>query len=235
MGNFSTEQLFNVAGLTGVVLYLGSYALLQLGMLRGNGYAYATLNLCAASLVLLSLTVAFNLSSAIIQISWVVISILGIARLAWINRMVRFSDEDRAFLAHIFPDMPSPIARSFLDCGTWIDADEGALLLEEGEPVRNLFYIAHGEVAIMSGGELIGTVEAGLLGEMNVLSGGPASASVEVVKAARLFVISGTTLSRMAARDSDFRIFLENGMSSDTGRKLMRANQRLSTLTGDRA
>lgn len=234
MENFSTDQLFNVAGLAGVVLYLGSYALLQLGMLRGNGYAYATLNLCAASFVLLSLTVAFNLSSAIIQIAWVVISILGIARLAWINRMVRFSDKERAFLADIFPDMPTPIARSFLNGGTWIDADAGALLLKEGAPVRNLFYLAQGEVAIMSGGEPIGTVETGLLGEMNVLSGGPASASGKVVKAARLFVISGPTLQNMVSRDAEFRIFLENGMSSDIGRKLMRANQQLSKQTGAR-
>ncbi|SUZ32000.1 hypothetical protein ROE7235_01751 [Roseibaca ekhonensis] len=235
MGNFSTDQLFDAAGLAGVVLYLGSYALLQLGVLRGNGYAYATLNLCAASMVLLSLTVAFNLSSAIIQISWIVISILGIARLVWVNRRVRFSDEERGFLADAFPDMPAPIARRFLDSGTWIDAEAGGQLIEEGEPVQNLFYLARGKAEIRSGGKPISTVESGLLGEMNVLTSGPASASVVVVNAARVFVISGDTLRRMAARDSEFRILLENGMSSDTGRKLMRANQRLSTMTGDRA
>lgn len=86
---------------------------------------------------------------------------------------------------------------------------------------------------IRSGDQSIGAVETGLLGEMNVLSGGPASASVIVVKAARLFMISGSTLQRMAARGSEFCILLENGMSSDTGRKLMRTNQRLSKLKGD--
>jgi predicted tellurium resistance membrane protein TerC len=92
----------NTAGLAGVVLYLGSYALLQSGILRGSSYTYAILNLCAASLVLLSLTVAFNLSSAIIQASWVVISVLGIARLIWINRRMRVTDGLRgnAFWVH---------------------------------------------------------------------------------------------------------------------------------------
>ncbi len=230
MESFSTDQVLNVAGLAGVVFYLGSYSLLQLGLLRGNGYAYVILNLCAACLVLLSLTVAFNLSSAIIQTSWVVISILGIARLAWINRRVRFSNEEQDLLERVFPDMPTPIARRFLDRGTWIDAEQDALLLEEGEPVQNLYYLASDQVRIKSGGRAIGTVGSGLLGEMNVLPGGPASATVEVEDKARLFVISGETLRRMIARDAEFRILLENGMGRDTGRKLMRANQRLSAL-----
>ena len=126
--------------------------------------------------------------------------------------------------------MPPPIARRFLDRGNWIDAEAGAVLLEEGEPVLNLYYLADGHAQIGSGGQVIGLAESGLLGEMNVLSGGPASATVQVVSAARLFVISGPALQRLAARDSDFRILLESGMSRDTGRKLMRANQRLSSV-----
>jgi len=228
---FTSDQLLNGAGLAGVLFYLGSYALLQLGLLRGNGYAYAILNLVAASLVLLSLTVAFNLSSALIQMSWVVISIFGIARLMWINRRVRFSDEEQALLDTVFPDMPTPIARRFLNRGNWVDAESGALLLAEGEPVVNLYYLADGKVQVISGGQPIGTVGNGLLGEMNVLSGGVASASVTVLDPARLFVISGDTLRRMVARDPEFRILLENGMGRDTGRKLMRANERLSTLS----
>ncbi|TVP70234.1 MAG: cyclic nucleotide-binding domain-containing protein [Rhodobacteraceae bacterium] len=230
MGDLSAEQLMNMAGLAGVVLYLGSYALLQSGILRGSSYTYAILNLCAASLVLLSLTVAFNLSSAIIQASWIVISMLGIARLIWINRRVRFTAEEKAMLQDVFPDIPRAVARRFLDRGNWIDAEEGALLLGEGEPVANLYYLAKGQVNVNSGGQVIGKAKSGLLGEMNVLSGGPASASVMAATPARLFVISSEALQRFAARDSDFRILLENGMSRDTGRKLMRANQRLSAL-----
>lgn len=235
MESFSTTQIFNAAGLAGLVVYLGSYSLLQMGVLCGNGYAYATLNLCAASLVLLSLTVAFNLSSAIIQISWILISIFGIARLGWINRTVRFSSEEGQFLQNVFPDMPTPIARRFLNGGNWINAEEGDLILTEGDPVLNLFYLAVGEVLVKSGGEIIGTVEDGLLGEMNVMSAGPASATVEVRSPARLFVISGAILRRMVLRDPEFRGLLENGMGRDTGRKLIFANQRLSAKSPETA
>lgn len=235
MESFATAQILNVAGLAGVVLYLGSYSLLQLGLLSGNGYAYALLNLCAASLVLLSLTVAFNLSSAIIQISWILISIFGIARLVWISRTVRFSPEERRFLQSVFPDMPTPVARRFLDRGNWIDADEGVVILTEGDPVLNLYYLASGEVQVTSGGQIIGTVEHGLLGEMNVISAGPASATAKVRAPARLFAISGSILRRMVLRDPEFRVLLENGMGRDTGRKLISANQRLSALSREQA
>ncbi|MEX0369308.1 MAG: hypothetical protein AB3N09_01665, partial [Tateyamaria sp.] len=71
---------FQIAGFAGVAFYLGSYALLQLGVVRGNGYPYALMNLAGASLVLVSLVTGWNLFSAIIQISWITLSIVGIAR-----------------------------------------------------------------------------------------------------------------------------------------------------------
>ncbi|HMB14313.1 MAG TPA: cyclic nucleotide-binding domain-containing protein [Roseovarius sp.] len=228
MEYFLKDQVFNAAGLAGVVLYLGSYALLQAGILRGSGYTYAILNLFASCLVLISLTVAFNLSSAIIQVSWIVISLMGIARLAWINGHVRFSAEENAMLQQVFADMPPPIARRFLNRGNWVDAAGGTILTEEGVPVANLYYLADGKAEIISGEQVICTITSGLIGEMNVLSGGEASATVRIAATSRLFVISGDTLRGLSARDPDFRILLEKGMSRDTGRKLMSANARWS-------
>jgi len=231
MEHFLTDEAFNMAGLAGVALYLMSYALLQAGILRGSGYAYAILNLCAASLVLISLTVAFNLSSAIIQVSWIVISLMGIARHAWVNSRVRFSSEEQAMVQHVFPEMPPPMARRFLTRGTWLDAEIGAVLTEEGTPVANLYYLSRGEAQVISGGRVICSITSGLVGEMNVLSGGHASATVRIVSPSRLFVISGDSLRRLSARDPDFRIFLKEAMSRDTGRKLMLANARWSSGT----
>ena len=232
MENFLTDEAFNAAGLAGVVLYLASYALLQAGVLRGSGYAYAVLNLGAASLVLLSLTVAFNMSSAIIQVSWIAISLMGLARLAWMNGRVRFSPEENAMLTGVFPDMPRTIARRFLNLGTWMKAEPGTILTEEGLPVVNLCYLAEGAAQVITGGRVVGTIGSGLVGEMNVLAAGEASATVHITAPSRIFVISGASLRRLTARDPDFRIPLENGMSRDTGRKLMRANARLSVGAG---
>lgn len=72
---------YDSVGLIGVILYISSYAALQLGLLQGSGYTYTLMNLAAAILVLVSLMESFNLSSAIIQITWITISIFGLSRL----------------------------------------------------------------------------------------------------------------------------------------------------------
>ena len=87
-------EILEIAGLTGVAFYLGSYAALQIGLIRGNGYLYPILNGVAASLVLAGLMKDFNLSSAIIQGSWIVISIIGITRLFYIRNSIRFTADE---------------------------------------------------------------------------------------------------------------------------------------------
>ncbi len=73
-------ETHNYIGLVGVALYVCAYFLLQLGRIDGNGNIYCLANLAAASLVLWSLSVDFNLSSVLIQITWVVLSIVGLGR-----------------------------------------------------------------------------------------------------------------------------------------------------------
>lgn len=78
-------ELHELAGLAGFALYMGSYLLLNAGLLDGRSYGYATMNLAAAACVLFSLTEAFNLASALIQASWIAISLFGLMRL-WHER-----------------------------------------------------------------------------------------------------------------------------------------------------
>ncbi len=80
--NFS---VFEMAGIVGVLLYLGSYAALQFQVISATGIKYPILNFLAASAVLISLFESFNLSSALIQISWIAISAYGITKLIWMG------------------------------------------------------------------------------------------------------------------------------------------------------
>lgn len=74
------DIVLEAVGVAGVAIYLGSYALLNAGRIDSSGYAYALMNMIAACLVLVSLSVSFNLSSTLIQISWILISLYGIGR-----------------------------------------------------------------------------------------------------------------------------------------------------------
>ena len=66
MNSLLSPEMLEIAGYIGVGLYLGSYVLLQFGVILGSGSLYSVLNLLAACFVLASLMSAFNMSSAII-------------------------------------------------------------------------------------------------------------------------------------------------------------------------
>ena len=75
-------NFFEAFGLAGFAAYLAGFGALQLGWLDGNGRAYAWMNITGASFVLVSLYDAFNLASALIQISWIVFGYIGLIRRA---------------------------------------------------------------------------------------------------------------------------------------------------------
>ena len=81
MSALTNQLLLQLVGVAGFIFYLLAYGLLQVGRTSGRSYSYVLLNLLAASLVLISLIHQFNLASLLIQISWIVISIVGLTRI----------------------------------------------------------------------------------------------------------------------------------------------------------
>ena len=71
----------DLVGNLGVFLILWSYLLLQIGRTRSNSLAYILMNFFGAAFILYSLIYDFNLSAFIIEIAWMLISLLGLARI----------------------------------------------------------------------------------------------------------------------------------------------------------
>lgn len=218
-----------VAGLVGVLLYVGAYFALQLGLIRGQGYLYAALNTAAACCVLLSLTKQFNLSSAIIQAVYIAISVVGMARFYLLTHRIRFSEEERAFLEAAAPNLTKWQARQLLDLGTWRTAPRETVLTEEGAPLSHLYFLADGGADVVVADTPVAQVGAGsLVGEMSCLTGMPASATVTVAEPARLFALEVKTMNAFLARNKPIRHELESRFVNQIGAKLIRANASLS-------
>jgi hypothetical protein len=100
-----------ILGALGLILYVGSYLALQLGLIRGDGWAFPALNLAAALSLILSLAEAFNLFAMVVQIVWVVISTIGLIRLYLIYRYLRFTDDERGAVARLRPPAPPAPSR----------------------------------------------------------------------------------------------------------------------------
>ena len=140
--------MYEIAGFLGVAFYLGSYAVLQLGLISGRGYLYAGLNLVGASLLLFSLFKEWNLFSAIIQISWIALSTIGIARVYFLNSVTRFTEAEQAIVDTVMPQLSKLDARAVLKLGYWTEAAPGLELTEEGAPVVNLAWVHEGAVGV---------------------------------------------------------------------------------------
>ena len=73
-------QLHNIIGLVGVVMVLVAYYLLQVGKLAAHGFLYSLLNAVSSCFILWSLFHAWNLSAALIEICWLIISAYGLIK-----------------------------------------------------------------------------------------------------------------------------------------------------------
>ena len=74
------ELIANVVGMTGTIIVVGTYFLLQLGKISSDSLAFNSLNLIGAILLLLSLLVHFNLASFVIEVFWILASLVGLWR-----------------------------------------------------------------------------------------------------------------------------------------------------------
>lgn len=72
--------LVDFVGLIGVGIIVVTYLFLQLGKLRSEALAYSLMNAIGASLIVLTLLVNFNLSALLMEVFWVLISLLGVYR-----------------------------------------------------------------------------------------------------------------------------------------------------------
>ena len=81
---YSAETVLRTCGVLGFLTYVMTYLMVSLRFLTSEHLAYYALNIVAASLMLLSLALDFNLGSALIQSFWIVIGFLAIIlRIGW--------------------------------------------------------------------------------------------------------------------------------------------------------
>lgn len=70
----------NVIGIIGVVMVLSAYFLLQLGRLRQEALSFSMVNLVGSACILVSLYYTPNIPSVVIEIAWLLISLIGVIK-----------------------------------------------------------------------------------------------------------------------------------------------------------
>ena len=95
---------YDGVGLLGSALVVGSYFLLQSGRLSGTGLPYQLLNIAGSACILVSLIGGFNVSVALLQCTWIAISVYGVVRGLRANRR----DSNRPDPNRPDPNRPDP-------------------------------------------------------------------------------------------------------------------------------
>ena len=75
-----TVTIADATGAIGAALLIGTYFLLQTGRLEARSLSYSLLNAVGAGLIIVSLYYDFSLAAFIIELFWMLISLLGIYR-----------------------------------------------------------------------------------------------------------------------------------------------------------
>lgn len=77
---FNLEILPDVIGMLGVTLVLSAFGLLNMNKVTSSTMMYQMMNLIGSMLLLFSLCFHLNIASVVIEIAWMLISLVGIYR-----------------------------------------------------------------------------------------------------------------------------------------------------------
>ena len=76
-------------GIVGVLLTLTAYYLLNVNKITSDSMLYLSFNLIGSCLLLVSLVFNWNLSSFLIEVAWVLISLIGLYRYFKVAKILR--------------------------------------------------------------------------------------------------------------------------------------------------
>jgi len=74
-------SLHDVIGNLGAIMIVGSYFLVQIGKMSATGITYTGLNGLGAAFIMISLMFDFNMSAFVVEVFWLLISLVGMGRI----------------------------------------------------------------------------------------------------------------------------------------------------------
>jgi hypothetical protein len=142
------------------------------------------------------------------------------------NRAAKFNAVEQKMLAGPLAGLGRAQARRLIDQGIWMDGRVGDVLIHEGEPAAQLYYLASGAAEVHARGKLVGRAVPGqLLGEATVLGEAAAIATVTLTEPSRFWCAQGRALNAYLAANPDARHVLEHGFNVSLREKLEAMNR----------
>lgn len=169
---------------------------------------------------------AHGLLGAILPFLILIVGGVQAASVLGANRTAKFDEDEKAMLAGPLAGLGRAQARRLIDQGIWIEGRPGDVLIREGEPAAQLYFLANGAADVHSRGNLVGRAVPGqLVGEATVLGESAAIATVTLTQPSRFWCAQGRTLNAYLAANPDARHALEHGFTVSLREKLEAMNR----------
>jgi hypothetical protein len=138
------------------------------------------------------------------------------------KRGVRLTEEEQELYENLFHRFTPVEFMRLLKCGTWLSAEAGAILAEQGKPVPDLKLISTGRASVEADGKIIASLGAGqFIGEMSLITGVLATATVRAVEPIRYLSCVKENLEKLLTRYPGMRSAFHSVVSADLTRKLL--------------
>jgi CRP-like cAMP-binding protein len=200
-------DLRDILGPIGVLGYIGAYLALQLGFIKGDGYQFPIVNLIAS----------------------LAISIIGIARLYFIHRFVKLTQEQAEIARYIAPNIKKDQLQKLLRLGRSVTAEAGHIVALQGQQITDFAILVDGHCHIEKNGFHIASATRGtLLENLPFAHSVVALATVRTVSPSRLFLIDRAPLQAFLRRKPDAMVDIERSIAVDVGIRLAETTERLS-------
>lgn len=150
-----------------------------------------------------------------------VVHAIAIWRLIEARRAIDLDGESRAIHTLLFPNLSLMEFNSLWHCGDERVAEDGEVLIVQGEPVSHMSLIIEGEVDVNIDDEI--TLRLGhirLIGELSTLRNSDATATVTAIDTVRLRSWPKPALDALAAEHPKIEVALLRVMAGEAARKL---------------
>ena len=207
-------------------LYLAIFAAGLVALLsRSRLTNHVLLGVMGALGLLYGLT-AHGLLGAILPFLIMIVAGVQAASVLGADRAAKFDEDEKTMLAGPLAGLGRSQARRLIDQGMWMEGRPGEVLIREGKPAAQLYFLASGAGDVHSRGHLVGRVVPGqLVGEATVLGESAAIATVTLTQPSRFWCAQGRALNAYLAANPDARHALEHGFTVSLRQKLEAMNR----------
>jgi len=159
---------------------------------------------------------------------------LGQLALIWYYQYQhRFSEDEQHFADSMPATVERRAIRKLLGFSRVVEFEPGQAITTQGQPVKDLVYIASGVAQVENAGRIVAVCGPGdYIGELSFLTGEPASATTMAVKPLRALAFDQGQLHQAITSDSAIRRAMESGLNRNLVGKLVRSNTPQPAVAG---